>query len=208
MAGKIKIGGRNMAMMLDALAQTGHAVLDETTRAAVDRVIGPAVEPARCPRGLCDGGSVAVESTDPTIPSEPCECKTPLKVYIAGGSSERLTVVRPIIDRLIKNHLNIHVVHDWTRNAEWDFVSVNAGELEANAARDVQVVASADVLWFIAPAEKSEGAATELGVALALKKKIIVSGPHAWRNIFGMLADESYDSHLGAFDALVNGDWR
>ncbi len=120
----------------------------------------------------------------------------PLRVYIAGGSSERLTVVRPLIERA--KELGVDVTADWTRDPGWDLGRMPTNdELRESALRDVAAVEAADAVWLIVPAQKSEGASSEIGYALALKKRLVVSGEVGARNIFALLAwpEDRFELH-------------
>lgn len=118
----------------------------------------------------------------------------PYAVYVAGGSSERLTVVRPYVDRLLA--AGVVITYDWTRDPGWEG-SPTIVDLMRAADRDMRAIRSADVVWYLAPEKMSEGSAAELGAALALGKRVIVSGPHASAHgrIFPLLAIERYETH-------------
>jgi nucleoside 2-deoxyribosyltransferase len=124
-----------------------------------------------------------------------------VRIYVAGGSDERIEVARHAIDMLIKNGFT--VTHDWTRCEGYDRIHTD-DERRAWAGLDVEGVRSADVVWAMAPAEKSEGTATEIGIALALGKLLIVSGPRARGNIFATLAAQIHETHDRAFRAIVD----
>jgi nucleoside 2-deoxyribosyltransferase len=70
-------------------------------------------------------------------------------------------------------------------------------ELRESAARDLEGIRRADVFWLVVPKSKSEGAAVELGFAMALGKRIVISGEVGPRNIFALLAHEGdiFDEH-------------
>ena len=127
-------------------------------------------------------------------------------LYIAGGSSERLTVCQPRIDRAIQAGATI--TYDWTRTPNYDVTRPSETSLRADAARDVRAVLRADVLWILAPQQLSEGASTELGLALGARGvgewdgHIVISGEHARRNIFALLADAVFDTHDAAWEAI------
>jgi hypothetical protein len=124
-----------------------------------------------------------------------------VKIYVAGGSDERLTVVRPYIDRLIAiGHV---ITHDWTRCEGYERRPLEH-EYSEWAAADLIGVEIADVFWLLACESKSEGSHAELGAALVLDKRVIVSGPkaRAWGRIFTRLASEIHDSHEAAFRVL------
>lgn len=125
------------------------------------------------------------------------------RVYIAGGSSERLTVVRPLIE--LARVLGVDVVHDWTADPGWDLGRMpTSEEFRESALRDLDAIRRADVVWLVVPAQKSEGAAAEIGYALALKKRLIVSGEVGARNIFALLArpEDVFASHEEALARL------
>lgn len=125
-------------------------------------------------------------------------------LYLAGGSSERLAVCRPLVDHLLS--AGVPVAYDWTRDPGWDTPGgPSAADLLASARRDLEAVRRAHVLWYVAPAAPSEGSAAELGAALAMGKRVVVSGPHARAafRMFPLLATESYGTHEEALAALV-----
>ncbi len=122
-------------------------------------------------------------------------------VYAAGGSSERLTIVRPMLDQL--RSAGIAITHDWTTCPGFDRESTREEQMRW-AAEDLDGVRRADLLWLICPAEKSEGAHAELGFALALGKLIVVSGPaNAQHRIFPLLAGIHYPSHADALAMVI-----
>ncbi len=125
----------------------------------------------------------------------------PLRVYVAGGAAERLTVVRPWIRRLQAE--GVCITHDWTTDPGWDCAAPSRADLDAAAAADLEGVRRAGVLWYLAPLAKSEGAAAELGAALALGKRVVVSG--GWAEIgriFPGLAGVRCGTHEDGFAAV------
>jgi hypothetical protein len=133
-----------------------------------------------------------------------------LSLYIAGGSSERLTVGRPWIDRAIAE--GVRITYDWTRADGYEDPDPSIVLLRRNAGVDAHAVFTADILWILAPKLPSEGAWTEYGIALAAtladqmlgtKKRLVVSGRYARRNLFALLADEIYETHEDAWAALL-----
>lgn len=129
-----------------------------------------------------------------------------MSLYIAGGSSERLTVCQPRIDRAMQ--LGARITYDWTRTPNYDVTRPSDLSIRADAERDIAAVLRADILWIMVPQQLSEGASTELGVALGARcvgswnGRIVMSGEHARRNIFALLADEIYETHDQAWEAL------
>lgn len=116
--------------------------------------------------------------------------------YIAGGSSERMDVVRPLIGRA--RMLGVEISHDWTRDPNWDLGRMpTKHELLESATRDLEGIRRADIFWLVVSRHKSEGAAVELGFAMALGKRIVISGEVGPRNIFALLAHDAdiFDDH-------------
>ena len=88
------------------------------------------------------------------------------RIYVAGASHERLTVVRPLMEAVVeRGFVN---AFDWTRAPGFD--GPVAPEVDEQVARDeLDAISASRVFWYVAPAEhKSEGSSTELGYALAL----------------------------------------
>lgn len=96
-----------------------------------------------------------------------------LRIYVAGGSTERLTVVRPMIDRLKAE--GVDITHDWTQCEGYDR-SPAPGERIGWARQDLRGVEDAHIVWVMVPKEPSTGAAVEMGAALVHGTPIIVSG--------------------------------
>lgn len=147
------------------------------------------------------------------------------RVYIAGGSSERLDVGQKWIQRA--REAGIGIAFDWTVCKSYDpnwlagFLDKNVHEAWQNVAkRDFDAVLSADIIWILVPQQLSEGAATELGIALTARavanRKVIVvaSGESVHRNLFYRLADAQFKSHKSAFEyvrwlcGLRDGEFR
>lgn len=124
------------------------------------------------------------------------------KVFVSGGTSERLTVVRPYVDELIRR--GFEITHDWTRCPLYDRESTE-DERREQARRDLDGVRAADVVWLMMPEEKSEGAHVELGAAFILWKPVVVSGPRARApgNLFSLLASEIRATHEAGLNAVL-----
>ena len=133
----------------------------------------------------------------------PCAIDSPgpLRVYVAGGAAERLTVARPWIARL--QAAGVCVTHDWTVDPGWNDPAPSPVGLAAAAAADLDGVRRCDVLWLLCPAEKSEGSAAELGAALTLGRRVVVSGGWDWLGrIFPGLAGVRCGTHEEGFAAV------
>jgi len=110
--------------------------------------------------------------------------KRPFRVYLATGSTVRLTTARPWIERLQAHGIS---VYDWTRDPGWDLGRPpTESELIEAATRDEDAIAACDLFWYIVPPEKSEGAASELMLAKCYGKPIVGSGEFGPRNIFAL----------------------
>lgn len=126
----------------------------------------------------------------------------PIGVYVAGGASERLTVVRPLIDRLLA--AGVVITHDWTRCEGWDMPALSVTYRQRFALQDLDGVRRAGLVWYVAPSTKSEGSAAELGAALALRIPVVVSGPaDALGRIFPALAGVHFRAHGDALAAVI-----
>lgn len=115
-----------------------------------------------------------------------------MKLYVAGGSSERLTVIAPIIDRL--RDAGVDITFDWTRWEGWQRPNDPAVIGEA-AKRSMRGIVEADVVWLVVPKDKSEGSAGELCMGLVLGKMCIVSGETGARNIWTSMCEVAFSSH-------------
>lgn len=116
------------------------------------------------------------------------------RIYVAGGSEERL-MVRTLIERLRVR--GWEVPHDWTNDPGYD-APPSTNSKRRSARLDEAAVRAAEILWVVAPREKSEGAAHEFGMARGLGKKTMVSGPDCARCIFWLNADHVFDNHEAA----------
>jgi hypothetical protein len=143
----------------------------------------------------------------PDLSTQPFPIKSsnrPFRVFLSSGSSQRLTVARPMIDRLIACGFS---VCDWTRFPDWDLGrEPTEAELVEAAAKCEDCVRRCDLFWYLVPEEKSEGAASELALARALDKRIVASGEFGARNIFALLIppEMRFPSHETAFLAVCN----
>jgi hypothetical protein len=123
-----------------------------------------------------------------------------VRVYVAGSSDEREIVGHWL---LALRKAGAVITHDWT-NSEGYYRSSTEDERRRWARQDLDGVRAANVVWMLAPEGKSEGAHVELGAALALGKRVLVSGAHARREsrLFGLLA-EIHGTHREAYFAIV-----
>lgn len=127
-----------------------------------------------------------------------------MKVYLAGGSSEAVSVLK-WVDRC--RDAGIEVTHDWASGVlahqakgGSDATLGTADRIRA-ALTDLGAVARADWFWLLMPERPSFGAGVEMGRALG-KTPAIVSGPWA-TSIFTSLAEHVFDDHWSAWDFLL-----
>lgn len=144
------------------------------------------------------------------------EAPRPLRVYVAGGSSEVELVARYVA---ALRTAGVEVTYDWTADVlAWRAAGAHPRtpeELAAHARADLDGIERADLVWWILPAAFSEGSAFEAGVAhglaLALARlghaapRLVVSGDRAaLGRVFPELAAERWDSHAAALAAIVS----
>ena len=180
---------------------------------AARRVLGgapPALAKALAARAHAEGGQPCVEAVAAELRTVAAildaRATGPLRVYVAGGASER-AACGVWIRRLREE--GVEVTHDWTGDAGWEDPAPSPAMLAAAAMGDLDGVRRADVLWYVAPADKSEGSAAELGAALAWGKRVIVSGPwDGLGRIFPGLAGERYAGHEEGFAGVVRAAGR
>lgn len=133
----------------------------------------------------------------------------PLRVYLASSSAPVEVETTERYMRALRAH-GVEVTYDWTPSArrfnalpidERTTASVDRREVF----RDAMGVRAADVVWVRVTPTKSEGAATELGVAYGMQKFILVSGSPAslQRCVFSALADRTHHSDDTAFEEIL-----
>ena len=129
------------------------------------------------------------------------------KIYVAGSSNEI-----PIIQGLMKTvqEYGYQITYDWSRSDLWNHPDPSDEALTGCAQVDEDAVRSADILWYVTPAEasgKSEGSHFELGVARGLGKAILVSGPLGRHRIFPRLTQFRFTLHAEALECLRTRAW-
>lgn len=138
----------------------------------------PAPEAARCP-----------ELVPPTWPSAlPAEAE-PTRVYVAAAQEDYLRA-RAAIELITK--LGGVVTHDWTYEVEVSRDRPPSPAERATYARlDLDGVHSADVVLCLTPETPAHGCGlyAELGMGVALRKRVIVTGTLRARCIFAELAE-------------------
>lgn len=114
------------------------------------------------------------------------------RIYIAGGSTERITIVQPWIERVRASGM-WEVTHDWTQEVNYHRPAAEC------ATQDVSGVLSADAVWLLVPEAVSEGMAFEFGLALQSAHAVVASGPSTGRCIFHTQARRRFERHEDAF---------
>lgn len=130
----------------------------------------------------------------------------PLRVYVAGGSSEAELVARYIATL---RAAGVEVTYDWTADVLEHRAAgspqLTAEQRAAHARADLDGIEGADVVWWILPAALSEGSAFKAGYALGRAKRSVVSG--AWAEhgrVFPLLLSELWSTHDAALAAIVS----
>lgn len=116
-----------------------------------------------------------------------------LRIYIAGASKEPERVRAAMAAARFGG---FDITLDWLaaiQNAGAANEGLDDAERRRYAFEDCAAVRAADVVWLLAPENASTGAWVELGFAIALGKRIVVSGPARTRCIFAALADHETD---------------
>jgi len=127
------------------------------------------------------------------------------KIYVAGSSNE-IGLIGDFM-KIVREY-GYQLTHDWTAETLWSHPDPSDAELAACAQIDEDGVRSADILWYVVPAEgKSEGSSFELGVARALGKVILVSGTLDRHRIFPRLSPLRFSRHSEALECLRTRTW-
>jgi nucleoside 2-deoxyribosyltransferase len=100
------------------------------------------------------------------------------RVYVAAASGEIERARDVMCDLLAANFI---VTHDWTPTVEAAIASgireakLDDATCERHSRTDLEAVASADVVVFLAPTETAKGAWVEVGHALALGIPVVIA---------------------------------
>lgn len=131
--------------------------------------------------------------------------KPATSIYVASAT-EQLVLVEHYVDRL--RSAGFLITYEWTKDVrEGGFkpdVELSDVQRRYAARMDSHGVKMADMVWVVTPATKSQGCGMwiEMGMALALGKRIIVSGPLSRRSVFAELAEAVYDDHEHALEHI------
>lgn len=127
---------------------------------------------------------------------------TPSKIYLASAV-EQLMLVDQYADRLKRQGFTI--TYEWTNDVRENSFKADT-DLSSSvrkfvAKMDSRGVETADIVWILTPGHKHMGCGmwVELGLALAQKRRVVVSGPLCRRTVFTELAEFCVDDHEEAF---------
>jgi len=127
------------------------------------------------------------------------------RIYVASAV-EQLVLVEHYVARL--KEAFFEVTYEWTNDvrengfrADVDLTPVVRRFIARMDARGVE---DADTVWVLTPAHKHQGCGmwVELGLALAQKKRVVLSGPLCRRTVFSELAEACFEDHEEAFAYL------
>lgn len=130
-------------------------------------------------------------------------------IYVASAS-EQLSLVEHYVDRLREQ--SFVITYEWTKDIREGGFKPDSELSETYrryAARmDAHGVQSCDILWVLTPPRKDQGCGmwVELGLGIAQKKRVIVSGPLARRSVFTELCEARFDDHEDAFKYIVGDE--
>lgn len=134
------------------------------------------------------------------------EKKLPGLVYVASAT-EQYALVEHFVDRL--RAAGIDISYEWTPDYKAGGFKADAKLSDLHrryiAKMDSQGVREADLVWVVTPELKEHGCGmwVEMGIAVALSKRIVVSGPLCRRTVFSELAEARFHAHDQAFQYIV-----
>lgn len=150
---------------------------------------------ADMPARINDTSDIEVEQVEPKV-----------KIYVAGASKEPQRV-RAAMDLIVA--LGGKLTLDWLRKIEETGASnecLSDSDRHKYAQDDFGAVRQAQVVWLLA-STLSQGAPTELGVALTDAKPTVVSGRDRMKNIFCSLCvefDSDAEAALYIYNTFIN----
>ena len=133
--------------------------------------------------------------------------KPATNLYVASAS-ENLHLVESYVDDLRSRGFSI--TYEWTKDVrEGGFKpdsELSQVQRRYAARMDAAGVKAADLVWVITPSVKNQGCGMwiEMGMALALGKRVVVSGALARRSVFSELAEACFDEHNEALSYIVS----
>lgn len=127
------------------------------------------------------------------------------RIYVASAV-EQLVLVDHYVSRLKEAFFD--VTYEWTadvrENGFKPDVDLSPTVRRFVAKMDSRGVSEANIVWVLTPAHKHQGCGmwVELGMALAQKKRVVLSGPLCRRTVFSELAEACFEEHEDAFSYL------
>ena len=134
------------------------------------------------------------------------ESRLPGLVYVASAT-EQYALVEHYIDRL--RLAGIEISFEWTPDYKAGGFKPDAKLSDIHrryiAKMDARGVRDADLVWVMTPEVKEHGCGmwVEMGIAIALSKRVVVSGPLAKRTVFSELAEVCFTTHEEAFKHIL-----
>lgn len=116
-------------------------------------------------------------------------------------------MVEHYVDRL--REIGFVITYEWTKDIREGGFKPDSELSDTHrryAARmDTHGVTTCDLLWVLTPTRKDQGCGmwVELGMAVALKKRVVVSGALAKRTVFTELCEAKFDEHEDAFRFII-----
>ncbi len=129
-----------------------------------------------------------------------------MRIYVGGAWVERHGRVKPIIASL--QEAGHTITHDWTKedtnswsNALHSDSDMPKEERFARARKDCEGILEAQWVWILAPHDRgAAGLWAEFGIAVGLRKPVMVSGANCRRTIFTELAQALYEKDEDAIE--------
>lgn len=129
------------------------------------------------------------------------------RIYVASAV-EQMTLVEHYVGRLKES--GFEMSYEWTPDVRANGFKPDVHLTQTTrrfiAKMDAKGVEDADTVWVLTPTVKHVGCGmwVELGIAIALKKRLIVSGALCRRTVFTELAEACFEDHENAFSHLCD----
>lgn len=126
--------------------------------------------------------------------------------YIASAT-EQYMLVEHFVDRL--REAGVEITFEWTPDLRAGGFKPDSQLSEIHrryiARMDANGVRDAELVWVMTPTLREHGCGmwVEMGIALALGKRVVVSGPLAKRTVFSELAERVFSTHEEAFEYIA-----
>lgn len=126
-------------------------------------------------------------------------------IYVASAT-QQYNLVEHYVDRLRERGFDIS--YEWTADVRAGGFKpdVELSEIHRRFAARMckQGVEEAGLIWMLTPTMKEHGCGmwVEMGLAFAMNKRVIISGPLARRTVFAELCEKTIASHEEAFEYI------